>query len=256
MKSLSCLLLPILTGTLHAADPVVKLAGVQAVFDDGAEEFDGFKTFNTDVGYNVALIVRAAGKQMVGFDDDKATLNVGGAEANCRFFGNQAFSDDHLALRLEFNTEGKAEISPDGTLAVKGELPVTLASGKAETRSEAFAVAKGTKVTFPADAKDMPTLKIKSIGKPKWGDAKLEIEFTTNRRIDEFAGIRFLDKDGKEVKSDRGGSSWMSMMGKGSGTVSYNFESEPEELVLVVETWTGKEEKKLAVDLKAGLAMP
>ena len=256
MKSITLLLLPILSGTLIAADPEVKLAAVQVVIDDGAKEFDGFKTFNSDTGYNVALIVRAADKQMVGFDDDKATITIGGAKTNCRFFGKQAFSEDHLALRIEFNTDGKATVSPDGSLAVKGELPITLASGKAETRSEPFAVEKGAEVKFPADAKDMPTLKVKSTGKPKWGDNKLEIEFTTNRRVDDFAGIRFLDKDGKEIESDRGGSSWMSMMGKGSGTFSYTFKTEPKELILVIDNWTGKEEKKLAVDLKAGLAMP
>ena len=146
----------------------------------------------------------------------------------------------------------RAGVSEVGILAILS----TLASGKAETHSQPFAVAEGTKVEFPADAKDMPSLKIKSTGKPKWGDNKLEIEFTTNRKVDDFAGIRFLDKDGKEIESDRGGSSWMSMMGKGSGTFSYTFKSEPKELILVVDSWTGSETVKVPVDLKAGLAMP
>ena len=46
------------------------------------------------------------------------------------------------------------------------------------------------------------------------------------------------------------------MMGKGSGTFSYTFKTEPKELILVIDNWTGKEEKKLAVDLDAGLVMP
>lgn len=243
--------------TLHAAEPAVELAGVQVVFNDGGDDFDSFKTFNAAKGHRVALIVRSNGKQMVGFDDDDAALTIGGAKAKCRFFGGKsAFSKDRQALRLEFDTEDKVESSADGALAVKGGIPVSFATGKAETKSEPFAVAKGAVVKFPADAEDMPKLKIKSTGKPKWGDAKLEIEFATNRKIDDFAGIRFLDKDGKEIESDRGSSSWMSMMGKGSGTVSYNFKSEPEELILVVETWTGREEKTIAVDLKAGLLAP
>lgn len=256
MKSIPLFFLPVLCLSLHAADPTVHLAAVQAVFDEGKDDFDGFKTLNSSEGYNVVFIVRSPDKQIVGFDDDEAPVTIGGAKANCRFFGNQAFSEGRLALRIEFTSEGGVEVSPEGTLAVKGELPVTLATGKEETRSEPFTVAEGTKVVFPAGEEGMPELEVKSFGKPKWGDDPLQIEFSTNRKPDEFAGIKFYDKDGREVESDRGSSSWMSFMGKGSGTVAYTFKAEHKEVILAVEAWTGQEEKKLPVDLKVGLAKP
>ena len=164
MKTICLSLVPMLFLTSLCAEPVVTLAGIRSVMDDGEKEFDGFKTYNSDEGTGVALIVRSGDKEIVGFDDDAAALKIGGAEASCRFFGNMAFSKDRRALRLEFDAEDKPQRSPDGTIKVTGELPLTLATGKEETRSEPLKVANGASVKFPADAKDLPTLKVKSSG--------------------------------------------------------------------------------------------
>jgi hypothetical protein len=257
MKSL--LILPLLAlPLLHAAEPTVTLAGIQVVFDDGEKDFDGFRTFNMPEGYNVALIVRSEGKTMVDFDDDKATITVGGAEADCNFFSNMAFSDDRLAMKLEFKTSDPVKLEADGKIKVEGELPVTMATGKAETRSASFEAKVGTAVTFPGGGKDLPTLKVKSVGKSDYDDDVFEIEFSTNRRLNDYAGFKFYTKDGKPVKADRGGSSWMGgfLGSKGSGDVSYRFKAMPTDLILAVETWTGREEVMLKVDLSAGFEMP
>ncbi len=238
------------------AEPVVSLAGVQVVHDDGGGDFGGFKTFNMGKGHNVALIVRSKGKTMVGFDEKKATVTLGGAKAECRFFGNMAFSDDRLAMKLEFHAKDRVRTGPDGGFPVKGDLPLVFATGREETCSEPFAVAVGEEVKFPAGGGDMPTLKVKSAGKAKSGDAEFEIEFSTTRKMDEFAGVVFHTKDGKPVKAERGGSSWTSFGGKGSGEVSYRFGKPQTELILAVEKWTGREEKTVKVDLKAGLVLP
>jgi len=257
MKTIPLLILPLIPLTLHAADPVVKLAGIQAVIDDGSKEFDGFKTFNSEKGHAVTLIIAGGDKQIVGFDDDKAAVKIGGAAAKCRFFGgDMAFSKDHRALRLEFSAEGAAQVGADGTLKMTGEIPITLATGKEETRSDSFAASAGTAIKFPSNKAGMPTLKVKSTGKPKWGDAPFELVLSTNRKADEFAGIRFYTKDGKPVEAERGSTSWMGFAGQGSGEISYNFKAPQTELILAVETWTGREEKKLKVDLAAGLAIP
>ena len=256
MKTIPLLILSILPLAAAAAEPQVKLAGVQHVSDDGEEEFDGFKTFNTQKGTNVALIIRSSDKAMVGFDEDEAKLTIGGAAAKCSFFANMAFAKDRKALRLEFNTQDKVKTAPDGTFKVAGELPIVLATGKEETRSEPFTVAKGASVKFPAGKTGLPALKVKSSGKPKWGDDPFEIEFSTDRKADEFAGVRFFTKDGKELESDRGSSGWMSFGGKGSGEITYTFKAPQQELIIAVETWTGREEKKLKVDLSAGLTAP
>lgn len=257
MKSL--LLLPLLAlPFLRAAEPTVTLAGIQVVFDDGEKDFDGFKTFNMSKGHSVALIIRSDGKTMVDFDDDKASITLGGAKTDCNFFSNMAFSDNRLAMKLEFKATEPVKMDADGNIKVEGGLPVTLATGKAETRSAPFEAKVGTAVTFPGGDKDLPTLKVKSVGKSDYDDDIFEIEFSTNRRLDDYAGFRFYTKDGKPVEAERGGSSWMGgfLGSKGSGDVSYRFKAMPTDLILAVETWTGREEINLKVDLSAGLAMP
>ena len=249
---LPCLVLPV----LDAAEPTVTLAGLQVVMDTGEKDFDGFKTFNSDKGYNVALIVRSDGKVMVDFDEDKATITLGGAKTKCSFFSNMAFSDDRKALKLEFRTTDPVQTDGKGQFKVEGGLPVVLAGGKKETRSAAFEVKKGAEITFAEGAEGMPKLEVKSIGKPDFGDAEFEIEFSTNRKMDQFAGIRFYTKDGKPVDADRGGSSWMSFGNKGSGEVSYRFKTKQTDLVLAVESWTEREEVTLNVDFSAGTAAP
>lgn len=258
MKAIPVLtLLSLLPLVAPAAEPSVKLAGIQIVFNDAEEEFDGFKTYNTGNGYGVTLLVRGDGRQIVAFDDDKATVKLGGASAKCRYFGgDSAFSKDRQTLRLEFESEA-CQITPDGKLKIGGEIPIVYATGKEETRSEAFKVAAGAEVKFAAaKAASMPTLKVKSSGKPKFGDGAFEVEITTNRKADEFAGIRFYTKDGKAVEAERTSTSWMGFGDKGSGEITYSFKAAQTDLILAVETWTGREEVKVKVDLMAGMAMP
>lgn len=255
-KFLICL--PLLTPfTVTAAEPVVKLAGLQIVFDSAEKDYDGFKTYNTDPGHSITLLVRSSDKEIVGFEEDKAAIKIGGVVAKCHFFGaNMAFSKDHRTMRVEFSAEKPVQLAADGTLKITGELPITLASGKAETRSDAFSVAKGTAVKFPADKTGMPTLKVKSSGKPEWGDDPFEVVFTTNRKADEFAGIKFYTKDGKPVEADRTSSSWMGLGKSGSGDMTYTFKAPQTDLILAMESWTGSEDKKVKVDLNATLAVP
>lgn len=258
MKPILSLLPLVVLSHAMAAEPVVKLAGLQIVFDDGADEFDGFKTLNAEKGLGVTLMVTGVDRNIVGFDNEKAELKVGGSPAECRFFSpNMAISKDQHALRVQFTTEKGGKVSADGTLKITGELPLLLASGKEETRSEPFSVAKGAPVKFPASAKEgQPKLQVKSTGKPKWGDNPFEIVFSTDRKADDFAGIRFYDKDGKEVESDRASSSWMGFNNRVSGEITYTFKEKPTDLILAVESWTGREEKKIKVDLSAGLVVP
>lgn len=257
MKSLFILALLALP-LLHAAEPTVSLTGLQVVFDDGEKDFAGFRTFNMQEGYNVALIVRSEGKTMVGFDEEKAAITLGGAKTDTTFFSNMAFSDNRLAMKLEFKTDEPVKMDADGKLKVEGTLPITFATGKAETRSAPFELKVGTAVTFPASGKDLPGLKVKSVGKSDYNDDEFEIKFSTNRRLEDYAGFVFYTKDGTLIKAERGGSSWMGgfLGSKGSGDVSYRFKAIQSDLILAVETWTGREEITLKVDLNAGLALP
>jgi len=230
----------------------VNLAGVQIVYDSAEKEFDGFRTFNMEEGHAVALLVRSSDKSIVGFDNKKASVTIGGAKAETKFFiSTSSYSDDRKTLKLEFVTDDKVQTNAEEKLEVKGTLPLVLASGKAETKSQAFPVKEDEPIVFAVDAEGLPTLKIKKTKKPSWGDDALEIEISTNINIDEFAGIRFLTKDGKEIKANRNGHSWVTNGSKANGSVSYSLGEKHEEMILVLETWKGREEKSVIVDLKA-----
>src|SRR5690349_17249394 len=120
MKTSRWLLFPLLSLTAIAAEPVVSIAGIQAVHDDGEKEFNGFKTYNSDKGLGVTLIIRSD-KAIVGFDDDNAVLTIGGAKAKSHFFGDMAYAKDRKTVRLEFDAQGAAQVGADGKLKVAGE---------------------------------------------------------------------------------------------------------------------------------------
>ena len=256
----SFLILPLIALSFaHAAEPNVTLAGMQVVFDDGEKEFNGFRTFNATKGHAAALIVRSDGKTMVGFDKDKATITLGGAKTSCSFFSSNGFSDDRLAMKLEFRTTESVEPDADGNIRVMGNLPVTLASGKAETRSARFEAKVGTAVKFPKRSKGVPALKIKSIDESSYDKGAYEVMFSTNRQFEEYAGFQFYTEDGKPVEADKIGSSWSSSFGrkgKGSGSITFKFKAKPDVLIVAVETWTNSEDVTLQVDLAAGFASP
>ena len=257
MKAIHFLTPLFLTLAVQAAEPVVKIAGIQAIFDDGSTQFGAFKTYSSDKGYGVTLMIHGGGKQMVGIDN-KATLKIGGAPAQCHFFGGDSvFSKDHLFARLEFSAEGNSQVSPDGTLKVTGEIPVTFATGKAETRSEVLTIAPNAAVKFPAaKAAEMPTLQVKSSGKPKFSEDAFEIVFSTNRKAGELAGIRFYSKDGAAIEAEQSSSSWMGFGNKGSGEITYSFKAAQTQVIVAIESWTGREDSRVKVDLSAGLAAP
>ncbi len=253
MKALSLAVVLLGSGVLMA-DPVAELAGLQVVYVSGEKEFDGFRTFNSEQGYKVALIVRSKDKPIVGYDEDKATMTIGGAKADAGFFmGDSSFSEDKKAFKLEFDAKDKVQPNAKGELEVKGKIPVTIASTKAEIRSAAFPVKVGEAIAFPADQKGLPTLKITKTGKPDFGDNVFAITFSTNMKMDNFAGVKFLTKDGKEVESDKGSTSSMTFNNNYSGSIEYEFPAKHEELIMILETWTDKEEKIIEVDLKASL---
>lgn len=249
------LALVLLGSGIVMADPVAELAGLQVVYDSGEKEFDGFRTFNSEQGHKVALMIRSKAKPIVGYDEDKAALTIGGAKAESAFFmGDSSFSEDKKTLRLEFDTEEKAQPNAKGEIELKGKISVSVASTKGEIRSTAFPVKAGEAIAFPADQKGLPILKVKKSGKPDFGDKAFAITFSTNMKMDNFAGVKFLTKDGKEVESEKGSTSSMTFNNNYSGTIEYEFATKHEELIMILETWTDKEEKIIEVDLKASLA--
>ncbi len=236
--------------SLHAAEPTVTPAGIRTVWNDAEKEFDGFKTFNSDKGTAVALLISVTEGGIVAFDGDKAKLTINGKPAKFRFGGD--ISKDHKHLKLEVETAAAITAAELATLKLGGTLPITTATGSTEIKSEAFDAKQGTKVVFPAGKLPAErSLTVEKSGKPEWGDDPFEVSFKSNRKFDEFANISFTGADGKALESARGGSSTMTMMGKTTAEVSYTFKQKADKLVMVLSAWTGFESKALSISLSA-----
>lgn len=249
IKALSCAFV-LGSLSLHAAEPAVSLAGIRTVWNDAEKEFDGFKTFNSDKGTAVAVLVSVTEGSIVAFDDDKAKFTINGKPAKVRFGGD--ISKDHKHLKLEVETPAPLTAAELASLKLEGTLPITTATGSTEIKSDPFDAKPGTKVTFTTTK--LPTersLTVEKSGKPEWGDDPFQISFKSDRKFDEFANIAFTGADGKTLESSRGGSSTMTMMGKTTAEVSYTFKQKTDKLVMVLSAWTGFESKPLKISLSA-----
>jgi hypothetical protein len=237
--------------SLHAAEPTVTvtLAGIRTVWNDGAKEFDGFTTFNSEKGTTVAVLISVTEGSIVAYDADKAKFTLGGKPAKVRgFFGD--ISTDHKHLKLEVETSAVITAVELATLKLDGTLSITTATGSTEIKSDPFEVKPGTQVTFTTTKlPDERSLAIEESGKPKCGDDPFQVSFKSNRTFDEFVNIAFTSADGKLLESSRdSGSSW-TMMEETTASVSYTLKQKTDKLVMVLTAWTGLESKPLKISL-------
>ncbi len=93
---------------------------------------------------------------------------------------------------------------------------------------------------------------IEKIGKPKWGDEPLSVSLKWNRKVPELAAVRFYDGEGKEIKSEPGGSSWWRVMGKYIVTKSYSLKRKSDVIKIEMDLWTDAETINVPVKLKMG----
>lgn len=243
MKLVSCLLL-LSVLSLHAAEPTVTLAGIRTVWNDGEKEFDGFKTFNSEKGTVMAVIISVTEGSIVAFDADKAKFTLGGKPAEVRFGGD--ISNDHKHLKLEVETSAAITTAELATLKLDGTLSITTATGSMEIKSDPFKVKPGTQVTFTTTK--LPAERSLAI-EESWSDDPFQVSFKSNRTFDEFINIAFTGADGKLLESSRDTSSTMTMMGKTTAHVSYTFKQKTDKLVMVLSAWTGCESKPLKISL-------
>ena len=251
MKTL--LLIPMLLSSMNlmAADEIsVKAAGLQVVWEDGAEYFNGFKTFNSKPGVNLALILETKGDSFVDLDQNESKVIVGGVKGSCWFFGSGGLSEDAKHLKLKIGADGAKP--SDGKVEVKGDVVVMTASGKGELSSEMIEWKKNSVVKFPKDS-GLPDFKVGEIGKPDWGDEKWEVTLKTKKDFEKFVSVKFVDEKGKEFEGKRGGWSRMGMLGKVDISVSYKVKDPVKHAKMVVEYWKGVKKVKVPVNMTIGM---
>jgi hypothetical protein len=232
------------------ADITVVPAGMKIVWKSLQKEFDGFQTYNSKEGAYINLAVNAGDKGIIGFDKDKSKLTIsdGTNDLGGKFGMWNKFSKDNKAMRVEVSSE-KLPSADAAHLKLTGKLELVMAS-KTETKAcAAREFKKGDKVALSDDFK----FEIDSIGKPKWGDDPLALTFKWNRKIPEFAAVRFYDEAGKEIESSTNGSSRSGFLGKYTVTKSYKLKKKSKMLKIEMDLWMDAENVSVPVDVQVGI---
>ena len=199
-----------------AAAATVKAVGLSVAMHDGSDNDSGSFAQSLDAGTIVHLLVDFGDEIAIEVLDDDSTI--------------EAFTDDVGTVLLEpgeaerFGFKGmrNAEIGETGhtarfyvttnkrpaaeAKAVVLQATVVFVLGRDETTAKLDSVAlkPGEKLTAGDHI-----LEVKSVGKPSWGDAQLEVEFSSRQSFGGIKAMRFFDADGKEIESEVNGNSRM-----------------------------------------------
>lgn len=221
---LSLIGLAALTAVLHAQDadeataPVaaVKAVGLTIAMHDGSDNETSSLAHYVDAGTSLhlwadfgdatAIEVIEDDSTIEAFTDDLGTVLLEPGEAErFGFIGlkNAEIAEDGQTARFMFTTH---ERPGDGATAMALQASVVFVLGSDETTATLDSVALKPGETLTAGDHSM---EIKSVGKPSWGDAQLEVEFSSRQSFGGIKAMRFFDADGKEIESEVNGNSRM-----------------------------------------------
>lgn len=127
-----------------------------------------------------------------------------------------------------------------GRIKVTGTVHVTVSKGLATEKPGALAMASGLEIKAGG-----LTLKAKGV---KIEDGKLCFQLESGKSLKSIKAIRFLDAQGKEVKSRRSGSSTMSVMGMFSETWEMEVETTAKDLAVEIDFFKDLEEKDIPIE--------
>lgn len=230
-------LLVLLSPLLAAAEPEVRVSGVQVVWDDDREAFDGFGLFSTQDALALGLVVDAGGPSIIEFDEDASELVALRDDLGTKLGGEigpfPKISEDGRLLRLELKSE-KAPAAGASQLQAKGEAVVITGSETETLECGPLKVEKDAELDFGHELE----FRIAKVGKPDWGDAKMQIDLEIKRDIPEVATLRFYDAEGGEIESDRAGTSRMSFNNNVTVTHSFTLAQELDEVRFELDRWT------------------
>lgn len=233
------------------AGVTVKPAGMQVVWDDGDKAFGGFRTFNSEPGVRLSLILESDAASFIGVDEDACEVKIGGQEADCSFFGQQSeLSEDGKKLRLKFSAKGAKD--DGGKVPVSGKIMVETASEKGEVSSNEVEWKEGAVLKFPEES-GLPEFTVDKVGKPDWGDDEFEVTLKCKKDYPEPAGVKFVDENGKEQEADRSGSMRMGIGKMVKIEVNYKAKKAMTKGRLVIEYWKDLEKVSVPVEMKLGL---
>ena len=218
------------------------------------------RAFNYGKGTTLMLQVVYEAGGLISFDRDAAKLETFADDKKNDLLPERRFGGNGLELFAQISDDGKValiEISGGGVPArgsrairAKGTLVFQQATGKTTAKAENVALKKDA--TFKAGPFEF---EITAAGKPDWGDDPLQITLKTSRDVAAIKSIKFLDSDGKEIKSSGAGSQSMT---SGANTVyerSINLSKQIDAATIELTLWKDMKKIEIPFDLNVGVGL-
>ncbi len=247
--------------TDEAARPTVRVCGIRVV-GAGFEDGEGLKgrPFNSVQGTTVAVLVRTPGGGLIEFDEDGSSLSVFTDDKGGKLIDDEDLLGEGFSDFPEISKDGKCallEVFGKGIpgkgareLRLKGSLSFKSATQTKMVMQKGVALKKGTKFEVGPIA-----VTVKDVGKPDWGKEPLEITLEMNEPGETIAAVRFLDEQGKEIKS-KGTSSGSTRLGKLVWIKrGYKLAKKVESVTVEISYWTDMKMTQIPFDLTAGVAL-
>ena len=101
----------------------------------------------------------------------------------------------------------------------------------------------------------MHKIEITKVEESNWGDAKLEVTFKSDLNLVELRRIRFFDKSGKLIPSERSFYGTSSFGSKSTTKVTYNFDKKVDTIIVELDEWIDQKEIEVPVKSKIGVGL-
>ena len=259
-----CLLLSV-NVPISAAQCTVELVGLRVVEKGIGKDHNQLRPFNWTPGTTLALRIDNKRGGILGLDAELSKLNyftddqgfdlMTKLEKKNLFMRREGFgsfpkvSDDGRALLFEL-TAPNVPSEKAKTLSANGIAVVQVA-----TKSEAETI-HGVKLVAGTEIKSSKiTYTISEVGKPKWGDAVLQVKIKTEDDVSLIKSFSFKNADGEIIESHQSGTSRMGWNDKYTVEQSYTFNEKCETVDIHIETWLDKKNVEVPFDVTLGVGL-
>lgn len=245
---------------LLGAETSVKVAGFQVVYETYGKSKFGAELVplngGGEPGMQIGLMFERAGGGMIDLDEKASKLTVFKDDQGTNLTRDKGWGDfnwpkvseDGKAGMVRIETEklpaeGSKEIHLKGTFVIK-----TGEKTRVVKAQEAIPLALGKKIKV-----GKKTFEITELGKASFGQDGHKVELSFKGSFDSLKEIQFLDKNGKKVKAEQNGSSYMGIGPLSRQTRTFKLETKPKKVVIATELWVDLGEEEVPFELKIGV---
>jgi len=135
-------------------------------------------------------------------------------------------------------------------IAIKGNIAATCGSGEQTVRKKNFALKEGNTLNVGSI-----NLRVDNVGRLDWGDAKMEVEFSSKQDLSQIKKLDFFDLDGQKIDSERTGSAKMGFAGNMTYMHTYALKKQVDAVTLSVIYFNKVETVVIPIDIRTSVGL-